>query len=246
MGVDMVLASPDMLLEELMGGMEGAEEMQTLPGLDNIGDASKGVTMVADMGGMPARVDLVLFRLGDNLGLVLNMYFKEQTPLASIEDLALKFNERLSTTPATPELVKEDLPTAFAQLDPAMFGLDQPSGEFTSEHPFVFMNMELVLGITVKAEEADVDELAEQMLEGGTVQEITGPEDVGERARWFSGAMPGGMPLKADMAVFRRGSLVALVAYAYFQGQEISISIEDIARSFDARLQGETPAPFAE
>ena len=97
-GFDLALRNPDFLLNLFVGGMGATEvvEKQELPGLDDIGDASTGLTVVADLEGIPMRIDMVVFRTGLAGAMVMLMYPEGVDPDISIGDAARRLEEKLA------------------------------------------------------------------------------------------------------------------------------------------------------
>jgi len=64
LGFDVALNQPEFLMEALIGGMDPIEilDQRELPGLAVYGDASAGLTLAADMGGIVMRMDLAVLR----------------------------------------------------------------------------------------------------------------------------------------------------------------------------------------
>ena len=96
-GFDVALRQPDFLLESLIVGMGPVDilEQKELPGLDDIGDASVGLTVVIDVEGFPMRVDVVAFRRDIAGAFVIIMYLDGEVPIVPIGDVARKFDERV-------------------------------------------------------------------------------------------------------------------------------------------------------
>lgn len=96
-GFDVALRQPDFLLESLIVGMGAVDilEQKELPGLDDIADASVGLTVAIDAGGFPMRMDLVAFRRDVAGAFVLVMYVDGEVPIVPIGDVARKFDERI-------------------------------------------------------------------------------------------------------------------------------------------------------
>lgn len=93
-GFDVVVNQPDLLLSSFISGMGATEvlEQDELPGLDDIGDASAGLTVVADMQGIPMRIDAAVFRRDVAGAFVFVMYLDGGTPLVPVGDAARKLD----------------------------------------------------------------------------------------------------------------------------------------------------------
>jgi hypothetical protein len=101
---DQLLDYPDYLLDSIVRGMGTADilERKALPGLDNIGETSAGLTLAALQESVPMRVDVVLFRR-DTIGAVAYvMYNDGTTPLVPISDIARTLDTRaIDVLPST-------------------------------------------------------------------------------------------------------------------------------------------------
>lgn len=93
---DLILQQPDFIVESFIGGM-GTEmlEQEALPGLDDIGDASTGLTVVAEAEGIPMRIDGVLFRRGSVGVFLFVLYLDGDVPVVSVDELARKLDSRI-------------------------------------------------------------------------------------------------------------------------------------------------------
>ena len=95
---DAELGQPDYLIESFVLGLGGADilEQSQLAGLDDIGDASAGLTVVSDTTGIPMRMDMVVFRR-DVVGVFLiTMYLDGDVPVIPIADLARIMDDRVA------------------------------------------------------------------------------------------------------------------------------------------------------
>ena len=97
-GFDLALRNPEFLLNLFVGGMGATEvvEQQELPDLNNIGAASTGLTVVADLEGISMRIDMVVFRTGLAGAMVMLVYPDGVDPDISIGELARRLEERLA------------------------------------------------------------------------------------------------------------------------------------------------------
>jgi len=95
-GFDVALGQPEFLMDTFILGM-GATEVQgqkELTHLNNIGDASVGFTMIADMGGIPMRMDMVVLRR-DVAGAFLFVFYIDGTvPVITIDEVSGKMDDR--------------------------------------------------------------------------------------------------------------------------------------------------------
>ena len=96
-GFDVALRQPDFLLDSLIGGMGATDilEQKDLPDLDDIGDASAGVTVAVDMEGISMRMDIVAFRRDVVGAFVFVMYIDGDVPIVPIGDVSRIFDERI-------------------------------------------------------------------------------------------------------------------------------------------------------
>lgn len=97
-GFDLALRNPEFLLNQFAGGMGATAviEQQALPDLDDIGDASTGLTVVADLEGISMRIDMVVFRTGLAGAMVMLMYPDGVDPDISIGETAHRLEEKLA------------------------------------------------------------------------------------------------------------------------------------------------------
>ena len=96
-GFDVGLAQPEFLMESLVGGMGATDilDQKELVHLNDIGDASAGLTVVADMDGIHMRMDMAVFRR-DTVGVVIFvMYIDGDVPVLTIEEVATKLDDRI-------------------------------------------------------------------------------------------------------------------------------------------------------
>jgi len=102
-GFDLALRNPEFLAESLLQGMGGTEilEQNTLPHLNNIGDASAGLTVVANIEGIPMRMDVVVFRRDTVGAFIFVMYLNGDVPMVSIDEAANKLDARISKVLST-------------------------------------------------------------------------------------------------------------------------------------------------
>jgi len=77
-------------------GATDVVEQQALPDLDDIGDASTGLAVVADLEGISMRIDMVVFRTGPVGAMVMLMYPDGVDPDISIGEVARRLQDRLA------------------------------------------------------------------------------------------------------------------------------------------------------
>ena len=101
---DQILDYPDYLLDAFIKGMGEVDilERKALPGLDNIGETSAGMTFIALQEGIPVRVDMVAFRR-DIVGVfACVVYVDGTTPPVPLSDIARTLDTRaIDVLPST-------------------------------------------------------------------------------------------------------------------------------------------------
>jgi len=97
LGFDVALSQPEFLMEALIGGMEplDTQDQKELPGLAVYGDASAGLTLAADIGGIVMRMDLVVLRRDVVGAFLISMYIDGDIPTITIDEIASKMDERI-------------------------------------------------------------------------------------------------------------------------------------------------------
>jgi len=95
-GFDVSLSQPDFLMESFVGGMGAIDilEQKELAQLNDIGDASAGVTVVADLEGIPMRMDMAVFRRDIVGAFVLVMYIDGDVPVLTVDEVTNKLDDR--------------------------------------------------------------------------------------------------------------------------------------------------------
>jgi hypothetical protein len=103
-GFDMSLREPETLSDSLIKGMGATTilEQKPLTDVDDIGDASAGITIVADMQGIPMRIDVVVFRQATIGSFIMLMYPDKDVPAISAGDAARKLAAKLPPGESTP------------------------------------------------------------------------------------------------------------------------------------------------
>jgi hypothetical protein len=95
-GFDAGLRDPELLSESFIGGMGATNilDQQELV-LEDLGDEAAGLSIVADMAGVPMQVDVAVFRK-DQLGaFVMMMYMEDQEVSIAIEEVARKLANKI-------------------------------------------------------------------------------------------------------------------------------------------------------
>jgi len=81
-------------------GAENVQDQKILDGFEDVGDTQVAMTMLADLEGIPIRLDVLTFRRESMGTMVMSMTFEGETPNISLHDLGLlmdqKFQEALA------------------------------------------------------------------------------------------------------------------------------------------------------
>ena len=96
-GFDIVIRQQDFLMESWvaeMGVIDILEQMY-LPDLNDIGDASAGTTIVADVEGITMCMDMVVFRRDKVGSVILVMYIDGDIPVVTVDTVAIKLDDRI-------------------------------------------------------------------------------------------------------------------------------------------------------
>lgn len=96
-GFDVFLSQPESLTNSVVQGMGATEilEQGELAHLDDIADASAGLTVVAGVQGIPMRMDIAVFRRDIVGAYVVVMYLDGDVPEVSVEEVAMKLDDRI-------------------------------------------------------------------------------------------------------------------------------------------------------
>jgi hypothetical protein len=96
-GFDVALDQPEFIMESFVSGMGATEilEQKELADLDDIGEASAGMTVVANMEGIPMRMDMAVFRRDIVGAFVLVMYLDGDHPAVTIGETARQLDDRI-------------------------------------------------------------------------------------------------------------------------------------------------------
>ena len=94
---DIALTQPEFLMEALISGMEplDIQDQRELPGLAVYGDASAGLTLATDIGGIVMRMDLAVLRRDIVGAFLISMYIDRDTPTITIDEIASKMDGRI-------------------------------------------------------------------------------------------------------------------------------------------------------
>ena len=97
---DVGISQPEITLPALVSGM-GSENVQgekVLEGFDDVGEARIGMTMIANLEGVPVQVDVLMFRQDVVGAMVMSMVLEGQAPNITLHDLGLKLDQRIQQT----------------------------------------------------------------------------------------------------------------------------------------------------
>jgi hypothetical protein len=95
-GFDVALDQPEFLMDSFVGGMGAVEILeQNELELGDLGDASAGLTLVADVEGIPMRMDMAVFRRDIVGAFIVVMYIDGDVPVLSIGEAANKLDARI-------------------------------------------------------------------------------------------------------------------------------------------------------
>lgn len=97
---DVGMLQPEMTLPALVNGMspENVHDEKLLEGMEDIGEVQIGMTMIAKVEGMPAQVDVLMFRRNIIGAMVMSMVLEGQSPNITIHDLGLKLDQNIQET----------------------------------------------------------------------------------------------------------------------------------------------------
>ena len=96
LGFNAALNDPDSL-KELAGAMggENIREEETLKNLDTLGEKRSAITMLADVEGIPMRVNAAMFQRGIIGGMIISMTMEGEASKISFEELTKRFDQRV-------------------------------------------------------------------------------------------------------------------------------------------------------
>ena len=96
-GFDIDLHQPEFLIESFVGEMGATNilEQKELTHLNDIGNASAGQTVVADMDGIQMRIDMAVFRRDTAGAIIIVMYVDGTVPVLTIEEATTKLDNRI-------------------------------------------------------------------------------------------------------------------------------------------------------
>lgn len=96
-GFDVGLGQPGFLMESFVEGMGATDilEQKELAHLNDIGDASAGLTVLADMEGIPMRMDMAVFRRDIVGAFVLVMHIDGDVPVLTVDEATRILDDRI-------------------------------------------------------------------------------------------------------------------------------------------------------
>jgi hypothetical protein len=96
-GFDVGLRQPELLMMSMVSGLgaTGILEQKALDSLKDVGDASAGMTVAANMEGMLFRIDTIVFRRGQVGAWLMSMHMYGDKPVIKIDKLAGKLDGRI-------------------------------------------------------------------------------------------------------------------------------------------------------
>ena len=94
---DIGMSQPEITIPALVDGMgsENVQDEKLLEGLEDIGEVQIGMTMIADMEGTPAQVDVLMFRRDIIGAMVMSIVLEGQTPNITIHELGRKLDQHI-------------------------------------------------------------------------------------------------------------------------------------------------------
>ena len=94
---DVAMLQPEITLPVLVNGMgpENVHDEKLLEGMEDIGEVQMGMTMIANMEGVPAQVDVLMFRRNIIGAMVMSIVLEGQSPNITIHDLGLKLDQNI-------------------------------------------------------------------------------------------------------------------------------------------------------
>jgi hypothetical protein len=94
---DVGMSQPEVTLPAMVSGMgsENVKDEKLLEGFEDVGETQIGMTMVADMEGVPVQVDVLMFRR-DVVGVMLmSMVLEGQSPNITLHEMGSKLDQRI-------------------------------------------------------------------------------------------------------------------------------------------------------
>jgi hypothetical protein len=100
---DMGISQPEITLPAFIDGMgsENVQNEEILEGFDDVGEKQIGMTMVADMEGIPVQVDVLMFRRDVIGAMLMSMVLEGETPNIALHELGLQLDQRMHESMGT-------------------------------------------------------------------------------------------------------------------------------------------------
>jgi hypothetical protein len=97
---DIGISQPEITLPALVNGMgsENVQDEEILEGFEDIGETQIGMTMVANMEGVPVRVDVLMFRRNIIGAMLMSMVLDGDAPNITLHELGLKLDQNIQET----------------------------------------------------------------------------------------------------------------------------------------------------
>ena len=94
---DIGISQPEITLPAIVNGMgsENVQDEKILEGLEDVGEAQIGMTMTANLEGVPAQVDVLMFRRNIVGAMLMSVFLEGQSPNITIHDLGLKLDQNI-------------------------------------------------------------------------------------------------------------------------------------------------------
>jgi hypothetical protein len=105
LGFGSAFSDADQTLKDFAGAMGGQNirETQTLEGMEGVGEKQRAITMLADVEGVPMRVDALIFQRDIVGGIIMTMWGEGETANISIQELGQLFDQHMQESLNTVE-----------------------------------------------------------------------------------------------------------------------------------------------
>jgi hypothetical protein len=103
LGFDIEINQPETIMSSFVEGIgaENVQDQEILAGFEDIGNTRVAMTMIADLEGIPIRLDVLLFRRDTVGAMIMSMTFEGDSPNISLHELGSlldqKFQEALAS-----------------------------------------------------------------------------------------------------------------------------------------------------
>jgi hypothetical protein len=94
---DVGISQPDVTLPALINGLgsENVQDEKILDGFDGIGEKQIGMSMIADLEGVPLQVEVLMFRRETVGAIVMSMVLEGDSPNITLHDLGMKLDQNI-------------------------------------------------------------------------------------------------------------------------------------------------------